>query len=56
MISLACNCCLHGSASHAQTLSPLALVLVQVSALSSVQLSFLHLQNSLLFFLRRLAY
>lgn len=38
----------------AQTLSPLAPVLVQVPALSS--LGFLHLQNSLPCFLRRLAY
>ena len=40
--------------SQAQTLSPLAPVLVQVPALSSVQLGFLHLQNSLP--LRPLAY
>lgn len=40
--------------SQAQTISPLAPVLVQVPALSSVQLGFLHLQNSLP--LRPLAY
>ncbi|KAL4194714.1 hypothetical protein AMTRI_Chr05g69910 [Amborella trichopoda] len=69
MISLACNCCLHGFTcllqldtikkeklkSQAQTLSPLAPVLVQVPALSSVQLGFFHLQNFLAFFFGQLA-